>query len=228
MTDFQQALAVANCGNTSYRIGVVDNASPVFRSGGAAGPWWDHANMDLPSINTAFQAAVGELGMPELGCAHPLSNVVELLTGDTTGFVRAHAQLVVVVVARGDDYGAYDNVAGNSCGLGCSTVGSSVEDLHNALVALKGGNQTALAALVWAGDPAVQGGVDLCGRPGGCCNGVDCTSNHATRLAGFVSLLAFGHGELLDACQGAVAIQTGLSQAAGSTLQQACAGFVRP
>ena len=113
------------------------------------------------------------LGGASLGCEHVLTSGVGLLRDDDTGFVRPEALLLLVLLTDVDDYGAYDQLGGHSCGDllgGCETPPPALDGLVADLVALKGGDPTAVAAIVIAGDPNVEAGVNLCDQPGSPCH----------------------------------------------------------
>src|SRR5690606_23448552 len=117
-----------------------------------------------------------------LGCEHVLTSATNLAIGDTTGFVRDGALLVLVLVTDVDDYGSYDQLGGNACGDGCTQTPPSLQSLYDGLVAKKGGEPKAVAAIIVAGDPNVVGGSNICSQPGSCgCNGFDCSVFHAYR-----------------------------------------------
>jgi hypothetical protein len=46
-----------------------------------------------------------------------------------------------------------------------------------------------LAAIVIAGDPNIDGGMNFCNQPGTCCGGFDCQVFHADRLWQFAGML---------------------------------------
>ena len=88
-------------------------------------------------MSLAFNGAAGQinnLGDPPAGCEHVLTSAVNLLVADTTGFVRDDALLVLVLVTNVDDFGAYDQIDGNSCGLGCGTAPCDLNALRTLLV----------------------------------------------------------------------------------------------
>lgn len=203
------ALAGINCGNIQYRIGVTDdNDGGFIVPSGWPGqkPWFDSASLDDETIAAAFTGASNQViagSGTDVGCEHVLSSSVSLLSGDTTEFLRPEALLVLILVTDVDDYGAYDNVAGNSCGLGCSVTGQPVQTLYDTLLGLKGNDPKAIATIVVGGDPNIAGGVNFCNQPGTCCSGgIDCQVFHATRLWDFAEMQDGMNGYTQNLCGG--------------------------
>lgn len=227
-----QKLAAVNCGDIDYRIGVTDdNDGGFYVPNGWSGavPWFDSSTMTDAEIATAFTGAANKVAAgsgTDLGCEHVLSSSTSLLQGDATGFLRSDALLVLVLLTDVDDYGAYDNVNGNDCGLGCSTVGQPVNTLHGALLGLKGNDPKALATVVIAGDPNVAGGVNFCGQPGTCCAGGDCTVFHADRLWAFAGLMTGSNGYAANLCGGAQNVPNAVSTALNDNIDLACQQYV--
>ncbi len=230
------ALAAVNCGDIDYRIGVTDDNDGGFLvpSGWPANqkPWFDSTMLDDAAMAQAFTGAANQVisgSGTEAGCEHVLSSSVDLLQGDTTGFLRDDALLVLIFVTDVDDYGAYDNVNGNSCGLGCTVTGAPVQTLYNDLLALKGNEPKALAAVVIAGDPTISGGVNFCNQPGTCgCNGLDCSVFHATRLWDFANLQTGQNGSTSNLCGGPQTVPNSVKAAFDGNIDLACQGFEPP
>jgi len=226
-SEFVSALGAIN-GGVDVRVGLTDDHDsgffvPVTWSG--ANPWFDSTELTPAAMDTAFSDALSQIAISPpvgVGCEHVLTSGVDLLTDDTTGFVRPGAMLVVVLVTDVDDYGAYDQLGANTCGVGCTTTPRSVAALTTALNDVKGGDTNLIAAIIAAGDPGVSGGANLCGQPGSCCGGGECSVLHATRLFEFTNLLGTrAHaGNLCDARAAAT-----LGAAVSSTLAPTCAGM---
>lgn len=98
---------------------------------------------------------------------------------------------MLVLLTDVDDFGAYDQISGNSCGLGCGTPPSDLAALQTLLVdTVKGGQEDGVAVIAIAGDPTSNDGLNFCEQPGSCgCNGIDCGVFHATRLYEFADML---------------------------------------
>jgi hypothetical protein len=138
--------------------------------------------------------------------------------------VREDALLVLVLVTDVDDYGEYDQDGFCIEGLGCTTAGDPVATLVTTLVdTVKGGQMDGVAAIVVAGDPTVNGGVNFCNQPGSCgCAGGDCAIYHATRLWELTDSLGM-NGYAADLCDGNVpgAVETALTD----SIDLACMNF---
>lgn len=233
-TGIIDALAGINCGDIQFRIGVThDNDGGFIVPTGWAGavPWFDSDTMSTDEIAVAFNGAAGKINGgsgTEVGCEHVLTSAAGLLGSDTSGFLRDDALLVLVLLTDVDDYGAYDNIAGNDCGIGCSTIGAPVQQIYDQLVALKGGDEKALGTIVVAGDPnSPNGGENICGQPGSCgCNGVDCGVFHATRLWAFADLHPGSNGYKSNLCAGAQVVPNVVTDALSSNIDLACKDFV--
>ncbi len=229
------ALAGINCGNIQYRIGVTDDNDGGFLvPGGWPGtkPWFDSTTLDNDTIAQAFTGAANQVvagSGTAVGCEHVLSSSVTLLNNDDTGFLRPEALLVLILVTDVDDYGAYDNIAGNSCGLGCTVSGQPVQTLYDTLVVLKGNEPKAVATVVVAGDPNIAGGVNVCDQPGTCCTGgTDCQVFHGTRLWEFAEMQDGMNGYTQNLCGGALAVPIAVQSAFEDNIALACLGFEPP
>lgn len=231
-TGIIDALATINCGDIRFRIGVTDdNDGGFIVPGGWSGavPWFDSDTMSADEISVAFNGAAGQVNAgsgTELGCEHVLTSASTLLAGDSTGFLRDDALLVLVLLTDVDDYGAYDNVNGNDCGVGCNTIGAPVQEIYDQLVALKGGDEKALGSIVIGGDPGVNGGVNFCNQPGTCCAGGDCNVFHATRLWSFAALHTGMNGYTSNLCAGAQVVPNVVEDAMNANIDLACKDFV--
>jgi hypothetical protein len=232
-TDIVDAITGMNCGATAYRIAVTDDHDGGFKvpnGWGAQAPWFDSTQLSKSDLVSAFSGAAGVVagrsGTP-IGCEHVLSTAVDQLKNDGTGFLRPDALLVLVLLTDVDDYGTYDNVNGNSCGVGCNIVGAPVADLYNSLTSLKGGAAAGVSAIVIAGDPNVAGGTDFCGRPGTCCSAAgDCMVTHADRLWSFVGMQANGGGYTANVCTAPV--PDSVRNAFETNIATACEAFDPP
>ena len=227
-----QILEQLNCGEIDYRIGVTnDNDGGFIGAGGAQ--WFDSQEMTAEEISTGFSQAAGMVlgnGGTALGCEHVLSSARALLVGDTSGFLRPEALLVLVLVTDVDDYGAYDQMGfGGMCdGFLCTEAFEPVEDILGDLVTLKGGDPAGLAAVVIAGDPGVTEGMNLCGQPASCCGvgmGECSQALHGTRLYDFVGMLPGTNGVAVDICQGAEQLPAAIEMALGTDIDLACQTF---
>lgn len=219
-------------GGIDYRIGITTDSDDQFIGAGCwqePEPWIASAGHTSMETAASFKCAMGLFGQDDLmapmGCEHVLTSAVDLLDPDMQGFLRPDALLVVVLVTDVDDYGAYDQVGGNSCGLGCATMPTPVGDLVSRLQGVKDGQAAAVTALVLAGNPALSPGLDACDRPGSCgCDGFDCDVFHADRLYEFADMLG-DRGGTHDLCEGSSslikAIKTGLTD----VVEPACAQF---
>ncbi len=225
------AIEGLNCGGIDYRIGVTgdnDNGWITPNGWGDPNPWFDSATYTAQEISVHFQAAatkVGQSGGASTGCEHVLSSAVDLLGNDSSGFIREDALLVLVLMTDVDDYGAYDQIGGNSCGLGCAVGGQPVSVLQDTLVALKGGDPAGVAAIVIAGDPSINAGVNFCGQPGSCCGGIDCQAFWGTRLYEFAGLQTGMNGYTANICEGPQAVPAAVQTALGENIDLACQEF---
>lgn len=233
--DIVDTLSGLNGGDIDYRIAVTTDNDDGF----ITPPCWQEPDEWVNSeghtpdeVAAAFNCAVSSFGMntfeAPLGCEHALTSAVDLLDGDNSGFVRDDALLVLVLVTDVDDYGAYDQQGGNSCGLGCGTPPTDLAVLHNKLLAVKQNEPDGLAAIVVAGDPNVNGGMNFCSQPGSCgCDQLDCAAFHATRLYQFASLLD-QNGVAADICGGANAVPLAVDVALNTQINLACMVFEPP
>ncbi|MCA9691133.1 MAG: hypothetical protein R3A51_02335 [Nannocystaceae bacterium] len=223
-----------NCGDIDYRIGVTDDNDGGFftpNNWNGPNPWFDSMDMTPDEIAQAFQgAAAGVLSFfsTPTGCEHVLTSANALLTTDNTGFLRDEALLVVVLITDVDDYGAYDQQGGNMCGIGCNKAGPPVSSIYNNLVSLKGGDPAGVAAIVIAGDPSVNGGVNFCGQPGTCCGGFDCDVFHADRLWDFSAMQAGQNGFTANLCDGPQSVPSSVEAALNGSIDLACQAFEPP
>ncbi len=222
------ALEGLNCGDIDYRIGVTgdsDNGWVVPNSWANPNPWFDSEELSAAEISVHFQAAATLVAgaEAELGCEHVLSTAVDLLESDQSGFLREDALLVLVLMSDVDDYGLYDQVGGNSCGLGCSASGQPVAELQDTLVALKGGDAAGVSAIVIAADPAVDGGVSFCTQPLSC--GPPVEGFHADRLYEFAGLQTGTNGYTSDICEGASGVPLVVEIALTEDIDLACQDF---
>ncbi len=224
-------LEAINGGGVDYRIGVTDDDDHGFLTPPGwfePNPWFDSTTMDAMQIAQAFNGAVGQvagLGGASAGCEHVLTSGVDLLDGNPGGFVRDEALLVLVLVTDVDDYGAYDQLGGNSCGLGCTTPAPDLATMLGTLVTLKNGVMEGVAAIVVAGDPTSNNGVNFCNQPGSCgCNGLDCGVFHATRLYDFAGMLGT-NGVAADICDGPMSVPMAVDTALNSQIDLACQMF---
>jgi hypothetical protein len=218
-----------NCGGIDYRIGVTgDNDNGWVTPNGWAdpNPWFDSAAYTPAEISVHFQAAatkVGNSGGASVGCEHVLSTAVNLLGNDTSGFMRDDALLVLVLMSDVDDYGWYDQVNGNSCGLGCNVAGQDVQILQDTLIALKAGDPAGVSAIVIAGDPMVNAGSNICGQPQSC--GAPVQAFHAERLYEFAMLQEGMNGYAADICEGPAAVPNAVQTALADNIDLACQEF---
>ena len=235
-TDIVDTLSELN-GDIDYRIAVTtDNDDGYVNPNNC----WDQPNKWIDSVgNTpaavakSFNCAVTGFGNnnfeADLGCEHVLTSAVDLLDGDASGFVRKDALLVLVMVTDVDDYGAYDQLGGNTCGVGCNTTPTPLAALYQRLIDnVKDGDPKGVAAIVVAGDPSVIAGMNFCGQPGSCgCAGFDCGVFHATRLYAFTQLLG-ANGFSADICGGPQAVPTAVKTALTESIDLACMKFDPP
>jgi hypothetical protein len=231
-------LAGLNGGDIDYRIGLTDDDDHGFIVPGGwigANPWFDSQAMTTQEIASAFHGAVQALGGfqgASLGCEHVLTSGTHLIDGDTTGFVRDDALLVLVLLTDVDDYGAYDQVGGHSCPEfgGCSTPPPPLQGLLDTLVTAKNGQMDGVAAIVIAGDPSQNGGVNFCDQPASCgCTEVlpgfvDCDIFHATRLYQFAQMLG-DNGHTANLCAGAASVPGAVETALTESIDLACMTF---
>jgi hypothetical protein len=219
-----------NCGGIDYRIGVTDDNDHGWLTPdnwADPNPWFDSESYTAAQISVHFQAAstnVGVGGTP-LGCEHVLTSAVNLLEGDTTGFLRDDALLVLVLVSDTDDLGEYEMLGNNTCGVACQYPSSPVQTLYDTLVGLKGGDPAAVSAIVVAGDPSVNAGQNFCGQPGSCACGLDCLALHADRLYEFASLQVGSNGYAADICDGADTVPQAVEAALSDNIDLACQEF---
>jgi hypothetical protein len=228
-----------NGGGIDYRIGVTSSSDHGFLVPPGwfePDPWFDSQALTAMEVANAFNGAVGQLGAlgdPPPGCEHVLTSAAHLLDGDPSGFVRPDALLVLVLLTDVDDYGAYDQQGGNTCGIGCTTPPPPLMDLYDALVAVKDGLPEGLAAIVVAGDPGVTDGFNFCTQPGSCgCVEIipgfaDCEIFHATRLYDFTELLGV-NGYAADLCAGAASVPTAVETALTESIEIACQSYEPP
>ena len=218
-----------NCGGIDYRIGVTgdNNNGWVIPNGWAdPNPWFDSGTYTPAQISVHFQAAatkVGNSGGAGIGCEHVLTTAVDLLGNDNSGFLRDDALLVLVLLSDVDDYGWYDQASGNDCGFGCNVAGQPVQVLQDTLVALKAGDSAGVSAIVIAGDPTVNGGVNVCGQPQSC--GAPVQAFHGERLYEFAELQGGMNGYAADICAGPTAVPDAVQAALAENIDLACQEF---
>ena len=223
------ALENLNCGGIDYRIGVTgdnDNGWVTPNNWASPNPWFDSSEFTAAQISVHFQAAatkVGNSGGASLGCEHVLSSAVNLLGNDQSSFMRDDALLVLVLMSDVDDYGWYDQLGGNSCGVGCNVAGQPVQVLQDTLVALKGGDSAGVSTIVIAGDPMSNAGDNFCGQPQSC--GAPTSAFHAERLYEFASIQGGMNGYVADICDGAAAVPTAVQTALTDNIDLACQEF---
>jgi hypothetical protein len=225
-----------NGGGIDYRIGVTssnDHGFMVPPGWFSPDPWFDSQSLTPMEIANAFSGAVGQLGAlgdPPVGCEHVLTSAIDLVGSDATGFVRPDALLVLVLLTDVDDYGAYDQQGGNTCGLGCATPPPPLPNLYDALVAVKDGAPEGVAAIVVAGDPGVLDGLNFCNQPGSCgCVDIipgfaDCDIFHATRLYAFTGMLGT-NGYAANLCAGPSSVPTAVETALTDSIELACQNY---
>jgi hypothetical protein len=231
-----ETLAGLGDGDIDYRIAVTTDNDDGYITPGCwqePDPWVSSVGHTAEEVAQAFSCAASGFGNANfeaaLGCEHALTSAVDLLDGDDSGFVREDALLVLVLVTDVDDYGAYDQIGGNSCGIGCGTPPTPVATLTQRLIDdVKLGEADGVAAIVVAGDPDVNAGMNFCGQPGSCgCNGLDCGIFHADRLYEFVGMLG-ANGHAADLCAGAQAVPQAVETALTSSIDLACEQFEPP
>jgi hypothetical protein len=230
-TQVVSTLEGLNGGGIDFRIGVTDDNDHGFlvpNGWAMADPWFDSQTLTTQEIANAFNGAVGQVaafGGASLGCEHVLTSGTTLIDNDVSGFVRDDALLVLVLLSDVDDYGAYDQEGGNSCGIGCATAPPALQTLLDTLVAAKNGQTEGVAAIVVAGDPSLDGGVNLCEQPGSCgCGGFDCAVFHADRLYAFTDLVGT-NGYAADLCSGPASVPTAVETALNDSIELACVNF---
>jgi hypothetical protein len=222
-------LEALNCGGIDYRIGVTgdnDNGWITPNNWVDPNPWFDSETYTAAQMSVHFQAAatkVGNSGGAALGCEHVLTSSVGLLDGDSSGFLRDDALLVLVIMTDVDDYGWYDQIDGNDCGIGCSDSGLPVATLHNTLLALKGGDPAGVSTIVIAGDPTANAGANFCGQPTSC--GGQNEAYHAERLYEFAALQAGTNGFVANICDGPTAVPDAVEAALSDNIDLACQEF---
>jgi hypothetical protein len=220
-----------NCGNIDYRIGVTDDNDHGWLTPNnwpGPNPWFDSLDLTAAQISVHFQAAASKVGVggTPIGCEHVLTSAVNLLDGDTSGFLRDDALLVLVLVSDTDDLGIYDQPGQNTCGVGCQIAPTPVQTLYDTLVALKGGDPAGVSAIVIAGDPSVTDGLNFCGQPGSCgCVGLDCLALQADRLYEFAGIQTGTNGYAADICDGANQVPAAVQTAMSDNIDLACQDF---
>lgn len=230
-TQIINTIEAINGGGVDYRIAVTDdNDHGLFVPPGWVGadPWFDSTELDAMAMAQSFSGAVGQINFvpqPAVGCEHVLTSAVDLLVPDAAGFVRPDALLVLVLVTDVDDYGAYDQPSGNSCGFGCAVAPSQTpEELAASLLNdVKDGLEGSVGAIVVAGDPASAAGMNFCGQPGSCgCDAGECDVFHADRLYAFVEAVG-SSGYAADLCS--ITVPTAVETALTETIDLACMNF---
>jgi len=234
--DIVFALENLNCGAIEYRIGLTNDNDGGFLGSGDP-PWFDSNDMTPAEITTAFSQAASNVlgnGGTALGCEHVLSSATDLLVSDTTGFVRADALLVLVLITDVDDFGYYDQLGWppctcpfGVCDMLCTTMPRDVAEIQTDLLQLKGGDANGLAAIVVAGDPNVMAGMNMCGQPASCCGGgIECgQAHHAPRLWEFAMAQTGTNGVTADICGGADQVPTAVETALATQIDLACQTF---
>ncbi|NVB42322.1 hypothetical protein G6O69_31155 [Pseudenhygromyxa sp. WMMC2535] len=221
-----ETLEALNCGGIEYRIGVTgddDNGWVVPNGWSDQNPWFDSETYSPSEIATHFQNAatiVGNSGGAALGCEHVLTTALNLLGNDDSQFMRDDALLVLVFMSDVDDYGEYDQLGGNTCGVGCNFGGQQVSVLYDTLVALKDGDPAGVSTIVIAGDPSVDAGENICGQPQSCASAF-----HADRLYEFAGLQTGTNGFTADICSGANSVPQAVQAALTDNIDLACQEF---
>jgi len=223
-------IEMINGGGVDYRIAVSDDKDGGFEvPPGWVGdnPWFDSTELDPMAMALSFNGAVAAIsGQPATGCEHVLTSGIDLLVGDTTGFVREDALLVLVLLTDVDDYGAYDQPDGNTCGYGCDTAPVyTPEEAEDTLrTTVKGGLEGSVAAIVIAGDPSIPAMAAPCDQPGicGCDELFGCDAYWGTKLYAFADLLGT-NGYTANVCNADVpsVVQTALTE----SIDLACMNF---
>ncbi len=225
------ALEDINCGDIDYRIGVTNDSDGGW-IGAAGATWFDSMVMTQDEIASAFSLAASSV-LPSgtaVGCEHVLNSAADLLASDTTGFLRDDALLVLVLVTDVDDYGWYDQQGfGGFCdAFLCTQNGADPQTIQDNLVALKGGDELGVSAIVIAGDPTSHEGDNTCGQPASCC-GVglgECAEAHqAPKLYEFASLQAGMNGFTADICAGDDQVPVAVREALENNIDLACQTF---
>jgi hypothetical protein len=227
-----QSLEDINCGDIDYRIGVTNDNDGGW-IGAAGATWFDSQVMTPEEIASAFsQAALSVYGSTgtAIGCEHVLNSAADLLASDSTNFVREDALLVLVLVTDVDDYGYYDQAGfGGPCdGFLCDQSGADPQTIQTNLVALKGGDELGVSAIVIAGDPDTQEGENSCGQPASCCGmGLgECAEAHlAPKLYEFAGLQAGMNGYTADICASDDQVPVAVRTALESNIDLACQSF---
>ena len=238
-TDVVNTLASINCGDIDFRIGLTDDNDRGFivpPNWNGSGPWFDSTEVSVGTIATNFEQAVQSLfsgpATPQ-GCEHVLSSATNLLVNDGTGFLRDDALLVIVLVTDVDDYGEYDQGVVD-CGAfgqfqGCTTPPPPLNTLHDMLLSLKNNEPAGLAAIVVAGDPNVQAGVNFCNQPASCCGPLDCDEAfHADRLWAFAGLQSGSNGYVANICNGPQSVPAAVKDALENNIDLACQLYEPP
>ena len=226
-----QALEDINCGDIDYRIGVTNDSDGGW-IGAAGATWFDSQVMTQDEIASAFSIAASSV-LPSgtaVGCEHVLNSAADLLASDTTSFLREDALLVLVLVTDVDDYGWYDQQGfGGPCDFFlCTQSGADPDTIQTNLVALKGGDELGVSAIVVAGDPMAHEGDNTCGQPASCC-GVglgECAEAHqAPKLYEFAGLQAGMNGYTADICAGDDQVPVAVREALENNIDLACQTF---
>ena len=131
--------------------------------------------------------------------------------------------------ARSGAAGAGEPLLGALLRAGVLDEDEVVDTLTQRLVAnVKKGEADGVSALVIAGDPGSNNGVNFCGQPGSCgCDGLDCGVFHADRLYQFTTMLG-QNGYAADLCMGANAVPDAVKTALTSSIDIACQQFEPP
>lgn len=225
-----ETLAAINGDDIDYRIGVTTDNDDKFVNPPCwkePDPWINSVDHTAAQVAEAFECAVSGFGQSSFeaptGCEHALTSAVDLLDPDDLAFVRDDALLVLVLLTDVDDYGAYDQEGGNSCGGGCFILPTPLPKLHERLVDVKDGRPEAIAAIVVAGDPTTDAGLNACNQPGSCnCDGLECDAYHGTRLYEFITILG-SNGVAADVCDGPANVPLAVDSALQAVIAPACA-----
>ena len=153
---------------------------------------------------------------------HPTRGFIrpDLFVGmaEETGHIRA---LTDYVLAQAIEDQARLRAAGHDVLMSVNISGRLIDDV-------KQGEADGVAAIVIAGDPSVNAGMNFCGQPGSCgCNGIDCGVFHADRLYEFIATLGT-NGYAADLCAGAQAVPTAVETALTASIDLACEQFEPP
>src|SRR5690606_11747609 len=98
------------------------------------------------------------------------------------------------------------------------------------LVGVKDRQMDGVAAIVLAGDPTSNAGLNFCDQPGscGCSEAIpgfpDCEIFHATRLYQFAEMLG-DNGYAADLCEGAASVPGAVETALTENIDLACQSF---